>query len=639
MDSNDELFLLGRDLEERPRAACVPEHYWEEAVWRDPGDVRCLVALARTLTDAARFDEAERHLRAAIERLTSRGARPADSEAHYRLGVLLTWQGRMDEAVEALGTARRTAAWRVPAGVALGRLHAAADRPREAEAVLREVLATEAQHARATALLATVLRRTGREEESSALLRALLERDPLDPWARDLAGRPLPDDPAVLVEVALEYRAAGLPDDALRLLALAVEAEEQAPPERIGVPAQYHAALLHEREGRTEQARTARRAARLSPLEGRRAIRLEDVEALEAAGADDTTARFLLGDWYDRKGRIEDAFAARWSVAAHDARASVRVLALRGLGDASCTAYGDPEAALAYVERARSIAPGDAELLLEYDRLRAHLGHEGRLALLEEHETVVLERDDLTLEYAELLVAAGRAGCAQRLLLGRRFEPGEGRELEGGGCEGRVREDRGLEGRVLDGRVLEGRVLEGRVLEGRVLEVWDATMIALADASSPTDALTFLCAALAPPACLGEVRPPLDGTADLLLRRGDARSRLGDDSGARDDWEAAAGLTGDAVTAPRFDAQTVSAIRALQRLGRAAEAARLAAAFAQWIEEEHRIPASGEWSRADPLFPRDPQTDKDARLAHYRAQLAALGEEGAGHAQKDACDR
>ncbi|NQX16731.1 tetratricopeptide repeat protein [Rathayibacter sp. VKM Ac-2857] len=602
MDSNDELFLLGRDLEERPRAACVPEHYWEEAVWRDPGDVRCLVALARTLTDAARFDEAERHLRVAIERLTSRGARPADSEAHYRLGVLLTRQGRVDEAVEALGAARRTAAWRVPAGVALGQLHAAADRPREAEAVLREVLATEAQHARATALLVTVLRRTGREEESSALLRALLERDPLDPWARDLAGRPLPDDDAaVLVEVALEYRAAGLPDDALRVLALAVEAEEQAPRGRIGVPAQYHAALLHEREGRTEQARAARRAARLSPLERRRAIRLEDVEALEAAGADDTTARFLLGDWYDRKGRIEDAFAARWFVAAHDARASVRVLALRGLGAASCSAYGDPEAALAYVERARSIAPGDAELLLEYDRLRAHLGHEGRLALLEENEAVVLERDDLTLEYAALLVAAGRAGCAQRLLLGRRFAPGEGRD---------------------------GRGLDGRVLEGRVLEVWDATMIALADASSPTDALTFLCAALAPPACLGESRPPLDGTADLLLRRGDARSRLGDDAGARDDWEAAAGLTGGTVTAPRFDGQTVSAVRALQRLGRAAEAARLTAAFAQWIEEEHRIPASGEWSRADPLFPRDPQTDKDAQLAHYRAQLAVLAEEG-----------
>ncbi|NRG41020.1 tetratricopeptide repeat protein [Rathayibacter sp. VKM Ac-2835] len=605
MDSNDELFLLGRDLEERPRAACVPEHYWEEAVWRDPGDVRCLVALARTLTDAARFDEAERRLRSAIARLTSRGARPADSEAHYRLGVLLGRQGRADEAVEPLGTAWRTAAWRIPAGVALAQLHAAGDRPAEAERVLREVLATDAQHARATALLVTVLRRTGREEESTALLRGLLDRDPLDPWARDLAGRPLPDDAAVLIDTALEYRAAGLPDDALRLLALAAAAQERTPSGRIGAPAQYHAALLHEREGRTAEAQAARLAAHDAPIERGRALRLEDVEALEAADPDDTTARFLLGDWYDGKGRIEDAFAARWFVAAHDARARVRVLALRDLGVASCAAYGDPEAALAYFEHARSIAPGDAQLLAEYDRLRAHLGHEGRLALLEENEAVVLERDDLTLEYAALLVEAGRAGCAQRLLLGQRFEPGEAR----------------------DGRGLDGRGLDGRVLEGRVLEVWDATMIALADASSPTDALTFLCAALAPPACLGEVRPPLDGTADLLLRRGDARSRLGDDAGARDDWDAAAGLTDDAVTAPRFDAQTVSAIRALQHLGRAAEAARLTAAFAQWIEEEHRIPASDDWSRADPLFPRDPQTDKDAQLAHYRAQLAALAED------------
>lgn len=592
--SNDELFLLGRHLEEHPQAGAVPEHYWEEAVWRDSGDVRCHVALARTLASAGRADEAERHLRSAIARLTALGTPPIDGEAHHRLGELLARQGRVDEAVEALGTARSTAAWRVPAGVELGRLFTVTGRLAEAEAVLRQVRLIDPQHAPATALLAVVLRHGRRGQESRALLESLLARDPLDPWVRDLAGRPVIADASLLVGVALQYRDAGMPDDALRLLARAVDAERLAEPgrERITPLALYHAALLHEREGRPEEARDVRRAAQEAPLEGCRPVRLEDVAALEAAGAEDTTARFLLGGWYAEHGRIEDAFAARWSAAAHDSRAWVRVAALRALGAASCTAYGDAKAALAYFERARHLAPGDAELLFEYDQLRAHLGQEGRLVLLEENESVVLEHDGLTVEYAALLVAAGRAGAAQRVLLGRRFEPSGS-------------------------------------APGRVLEVWDATMTALADSSSPADAFTFLCAALAPPACLGEERPPLADTAGLLLRRGEARARLGDDAGAADDWEAAAGLTGEGpeVTAPRFGAQTVSSIRALLALGRRAEADRLAAAFADWIDEQTAVPATEAWAGHARLFPRDPQREKDEQLARFRAGLASLAAE------------
>ncbi|ROQ60468.1 hypothetical protein EDF36_1607 [Rathayibacter sp. PhB152] len=597
--SNDELFLLGLHLEERPRSGCAPEHYWEEAVWRDPGDTRCHVALARSLAVAARFDEAEGHLRSAIERLTSLGVVPADGEAHHRLGELLARQGRPEEALEALSTARRARAWRVASGVALGRLLLAADRLEEAEAVLREVRAIDGQHAPATVLLAVVLRRGRRAQQSRALLESVLARDPLDHWARDLAGRPLDADADALLDVALEYRDAGLPDDALRLLALALAADaaRRTPSERTGVVplVHYHAALLHERQGRPDQARAARRTAQQAPLEGCRPVRLEDVEALEAADTEDTTARFLLGGWYAAVGRVEDAFAASWAAAAHDPRAWVRVAALRALGAASCTAYGDAEAGLAYLERARHLAPDDAGLLVEYDRLRVLLGHEGRLALLEENEALVLERDDLTLEYAALLVADGRAGRAQGLLLGRVLGEGEGPG--------------------------------SRIPEGRVLEVWDATMIALADASSPADALTFLCAALAPPACLGEERPLSAVPAGLLLRRGAARARLGDDAGAADDWEAAAGLTGDAVTAPRYDEQTVSAIRALLALGRRAEADRLMTAFSEWIDVEAAVPATADWTRPGELFPLEPQQQKDALLARCREQLAALAEE------------
>ncbi len=77
-----------------------PDPYWEEALKRDPGDVRVNTALGILISKRARFEDAEKYLRKAIERLTDKYTSPKDGEAFYYLGVALKAQGKNDEAYE-----------------------------------------------------------------------------------------------------------------------------------------------------------------------------------------------------------------------------------------------------------------------------------------------------------------------------------------------------------------------------------------------------------------------------------------------------------------------------------------------------------------------------------------------------------
>ncbi|WKK72359.1 DUF5107 domain-containing protein [Rathayibacter oskolensis] len=110
----DELFLIGQYLEQYRHATRSPEPYWEEALRRDPGDLRSNVALAARRHGAARYEEALVLLRRALARQLAWAPNPADGEAHYRLGLTLQRLGRTSEAAEAFAKAAWNAAWVAP---------------------------------------------------------------------------------------------------------------------------------------------------------------------------------------------------------------------------------------------------------------------------------------------------------------------------------------------------------------------------------------------------------------------------------------------------------------------------------------------------------------------------------------------
>jgi len=275
------------------------------------------------------------------------------------------------------------------------------------------------------------------------------------------------------------------------------------------------------------------------------------------------------------------------------------VIVLRNLGIAAHNVLGDGAHALEYFERARAMAPEDAKLLFEYDQLAARLGAsaESRLERLECHEALVGSRDDLSVVYAGLLTAAGRAADARAGLLSRVFQPWEGGE-------------------------------------GQALAAWDAANIALAEealaAGDAVAALRWLDSAVACPASLGEARHPLANSAWLQLLRGDALAVLGRAPEAAAAWEHAASFRGDfqAMNVRSYSEQSCYSALALRRLGRGGEAEQLTDGLAAYIEELAATPAEIDYFATSLptmlLFTEDPQDGRDRMVARLREQLGEL---------------
>ncbi|WP_194201921.1 DUF5107 domain-containing protein [Glycomyces albidus] len=598
IDSVDELYQTGLHLDQYRHATRSPEPYWEEALRRDPGDARCNTALAACRAKAGLLDEAEALLRNAIERLTRRNPNPRDGEAHYRLGLILARQGRDAEAREAFGKALWDEAWADAAAVATARLDLAAGR--DAEPALRELLARSPRHAQARNLLAAALLRRGDRARAAETTARTLRDNPLDAWARDLARRAGREaeptsDPTIALDVALEYRSIREDEAAIELLAAAASLPAAPGQTNVAPLAWLHRADLEFARGDAEAADAALQQVHDLDRTWCFPSHSEDdaLARLRGHRPDDPVLASLAGHRLYAAGRRTEAIAA-WETAA----ATGDPVVLRNLGVAAHNVQHDPERAARWYERARAAAPDDARLLFQADQLdgRRGLDPAKRVAALEELRDLVDVRDDLSVQFAELLTAVGRPDEAVGVLAGRAFQPWEGGE-------------------------------------GRVLAAWEEAHLALARTAIGTDpqrAVVHARAALEPPHNLGEARHPLANTADLHLVLGDALAAAGEDLAARAAWEQAAAQEGDfqGMRVQAHSEHTAAAVTALRRLGKHDAATALRDDLERYIAEQAETAATIDYFATSLptmlLFTVDIQAVHDTRVLVLRAQLAHL---------------
>lgn len=599
--SVDELYQTGLHLDQYRHATRSPEPYWAEALRRDPGDARTNTALAARRLKAGLLDEAETLLRNAIERLTRRNPNPRDGEAHYKLGLTLARQGRAAEAREAFGKALWDQAWADAAAVATARLDLAAGRDPEAAAALTAVIERSPRHVQARNLAAVAALRRGDTAAARDLVRGTLRDDPLDAWARDLAvhlgleAEPT-TDPTIALDVALEYRSIREDDAATGLLTAAASLTPAPGQVNIAPIAWLHRADLELERGDTAAADIALQHVRDLDRTWCFPSRTEDdaLARLRGHRPDDPVLAALAGHRLYAAGRRAEAITA-WETAA----ATDDPVVLRNLGVAAHNVQGDPDRAAHWYALARAAAPDDARLLYESDQLAARrdLDPAERLAALAERPDLVEQRDDLSVQYAELLTAAGRPADAVDALASRDFQPWEGGE-------------------------------------GRVIAAWEDAQLALARnalaANDSRRAIERAQAALAPLRNLGEARHPLANTADLHLMLGDALAAAGEDLAARAAWEQAASQDGDfqGMRVQAHSEHTAAAVTALRRLGKRDTATALRDGLERYIEEQAAAtPTIDYFATSLPemlLFTVDLQAAHDIRVLVLRAQLAGL---------------
>ena len=360
----EELYLTGLHLYQYRHATRSPEPYWTQALRRDPDDTRCNVALAGLYYGRGEYERAEGLLRRAVRRLTNRNPNPYDGQAHYLLGLTLLRMGRPDAGYDMLAKAAWNAAWRAPAHLAMARMDCAARRWGDALAHLDHALASEADALQARDLRVLVLRRLDRGGEAEAELCSTLTLDPLDWWARDLAGQPLRCDAPTCLDVALEYATAGCADDALRVLDVAGDrlAEETCPAGRgdrrprsgLAPLLAYHRADLLAASGDMAGAAAAAAQARSADPTYCFPSRLADADVLTRAlrrDPDDPVAAALLGHWLYDRHRHADAIT-HWSRSAKLDPGNAVVW--RNLGIAAYNIQHDPAQAVEYYRRAHA---------------------------------------------------------------------------------------------------------------------------------------------------------------------------------------------------------------------------------------------------------------------------------------------
>jgi tetratricopeptide (TPR) repeat protein len=434
--TTEELYFAGLRVDQFRAPNTRPEIYWEEALKRDPGDVRVNTVMGLNAIKGGRFAEAEPFLRKALERATDRHTSPKDGEPFYYLGLALKRQGKIDDAFNQFSKSTWSGAWRNAGYFEMAQIATLRGDFPSALTYDNNSLNANSQDVRALALKAALLRHTGKSEEALATANAILRIDPLDLRAqaeRTLTGkakdaasvllRTCAAFPATALEAAADYLNAGLWQDGTALLTQVVNAAPDKA--RVSPLAYYYLGYFAQQLNQPQKAGDYYQLAAKAPTDYVFPFQTEMITVLEQAmqaNPADSRAPYYLGNLlYNWQPDRAVALWERSAAMGADFPVVYRNLAL------IYTRQGNPrDKMLATLEKAASFG-GSAMVFNDLDRLYEENGvaPEKRLALLENHQSVI-NRDDVIAREINLAILAGKTDLAIRLIRSRFFRAWEG---------------------------------------------------------------------------------------------------------------------------------------------------------------------------------------------------------------------
>ena len=437
--NTEELFLAGQRIEQFHNPELDADPYWEEVLKRDSGNVNANTGMGILSLQRAKFTDAEKYFRKAIDRLTFQFTTAKNAEPLYYLGLSLKAQGRNDEAFDVFYKAAWSQEWKSPSYFSLAEIAAAKGKFADALILVDQSLDANAMNIRAYGLKAALLRHLDRNDEAISLLANIKDKtDPLDvrfmaeKWLAtkdskdgDVLFTTLSENPATAQEIAAEYYNAGLWEDGEKVLSKAVGKDLTNP------IVYYYLGYFSEKLGNNDKAADYRhKAAEQSPAYVF-PFQYEAITILKSAikaDAKDAHALYYLGnllyDWqpkeavayWQQSADIDPNFAITW----------------RNLAIANAYAKDKTDAsqakAITELEKAVSIGNPYSTHLAELDRLYQAEGTpvQKRLALLEKNKSVVAKNDEALGSLINLDTFTGNTSEAIKLLQGRTFSIWEG---------------------------------------------------------------------------------------------------------------------------------------------------------------------------------------------------------------------
>ena len=421
--TNEQLLITGRHLEQYRHATWNPLDYYEEALRRDPNDIRCLNAMGLWYIRKGRFAKAEGYLRKAYKLSIKRNPNPYDSEPLYNLALALKYQGKYSEAYELFWKATWSKGWADAGYFEAAKISVMQGRYEDALDEIDRCLNNNWHNHKARALKAAILRKMGQTSEALILIDESLEYDLFNYGCR-YEKYLLENDKDVLAEmkemlrksaqnydeIALDYYAAGLTDEAKAIWQIAIEEGATT-------------AMTYYYMGRYDEAEKAD-STYCFPNRAEDVITLEAAKEKNPKGA---KAPYYLGCLY-YAARQYDLAIENWELSARLDPKFPTVW--RNLALGRFNKQDRQQEALKYMERAFHLDENDERVFMELDQLykRLHRSHAERLAFYEQHAELIDRRDDLVLEKATLLNMLGRYEEAKEIIDNRIFHPWEGGE-------------------------------------------------------------------------------------------------------------------------------------------------------------------------------------------------------------------
>lgn len=443
VNSVEQLFLTGLHIEQYRHATFKATDYYEEALRRDPGDIRNNNALGLWYLKRGKFHTSTAFFETAIKTMTQRNPNPYDGEPLFNLGMAHFMLEDYESAYEWFYKSAWNAAWQDAAYLNLARIATRQGNLQEALELINKSLNRNYTSQTARHLKIATLRKLLRQDEA---LRVIDESCGLDKFSLGclfekylLLSKESEESKDTLehltvltrgnletyIEYAFDYAHAGLYQEAISLLDLPLRIHKRSSPMIF-----YYLGYFELKQNASDKAVELFKEAERQKPDYCFPSRIEDVNVLEAAQSlnpKDPKASYYLGNfWYANRQYADAVSCWEKSVSLDDRFATVH----RNLALAYYNKQHDPAKALASLERAFSLDVKDARVLMELDQLYKTLNkpHAYRLAFLEKNLELTCERDDLYLERITLCNHLGQHEKAKELLHNRKFHPWEGGE-------------------------------------------------------------------------------------------------------------------------------------------------------------------------------------------------------------------
>lgn len=442
--TNEQLYLTGLHLEQYRHATWQPTDYYEEALRRDPNDIRCLNAMGLWYIRKGRFERAESYLRRAVKLSQKRNPNPYDGEPIYNLAVALKYLGmektegtQTEEAYEWFWKSTWNKAWADAGYLEAAKLSVSEGRLEDALDELNRCLSNNWHNHKARALKTAVLRLMQRTDEALRLIDESLRLDLFNYGCRferflltgevnvlETMDHMMHGNPENYHELALDYAQAGLWLPALGVLGHAKDKGFTTP------MTFYYIGWFHLMAGESTEAGNSFRNAEEMKSDYCFPNRLEDVIVLQMVQQQiphASKAPYYLGCLY-YAARQYDLAICNWEQSA-SADASFPTV-WRNIALARFNKQHRQDEAVEMMEKAFALDPSDSRVLMELDQLykRLHRPHVERLAFLQRYPELIRRRDDLVLEEITLLNQIGRYEEAMKKLDAHVFHPWEGGE-------------------------------------------------------------------------------------------------------------------------------------------------------------------------------------------------------------------